>query len=243
MLLASAPTVAAPTVIYEASVPMVAIDAALGAGLFDLFDFTASRFVIRIEAQLAPLSSFPAFDSIAPFEAGDGVNGFGPGFLPGQFEAEVITRGVSTSSGTPVSKTRGSLSEDLSTDSSGVAVVEDLFNGAAPTDAPALLRAARFGFFVAIDPLTVEDFEVNFLHASNEVLAASPFLGAAPFLRLERLNRGLTFETSDFDLRLVEFRPDGVVPGQAVPEPASLALVGAALGLMAGVTRRQRQAG
>ncbi len=247
------PALAAPVVNYEVSIPVSAVEAAFGAGVFDaaVLDhpdgntIKAERLLLRVASELSPVGAL-GFPAPATIQAGDGINGLNPPLPTGAFTVKALLQGVSN--GLPAVREVGDLGENLSTDADAFLIVKDIFNGVAPGDAPALLGVQNFLFFLSVgtvgeDPL---EFELDFLQASDEVLAGNPFLGGASFLRLDFRNQGTRFTTSDFDIRLTGFSPDGEAPGvpgqggNTVPEPASLGLAITALALTAHTCRRRR---
>jgi PEP-CTERM motif len=233
------PALSAPVVSYEVRIPMSAIEAALGAGVFDGINPGAPSRpeVLRLEIR-ADLGPIPAgFGLDGAFNVGDGFNLFSPPSAQPTPAFRVVARAGERPFGT-FSNTLGDLADNESTDSFSVLGVEDVFNGVLPGNRPSLMAISNFGFRETNIQGQFEDFEINFLQATDEVLGALPNLGASSFFRLEALSRGLTFTTSDFEMRLVDFVPDGGPgPGNNVPEPGSLALVAAALALM---TRARR---
>jgi PEP-CTERM motif len=234
------PALSAPVVSYEVRIPMSAIEAALGAGVFDGVrpNNPVPAEVLRLEIR-ADLGPVPAgFGLEAAFNAGDGFNLFSPPSARPTPAFRVVLREGEGAFGANEPNSLGDLADNESTDSFSVLGVEDVFNGVLPGNRPSLLAISNFVFRVDNIQGGFDDFEINFLQATDEVLGALPIFGASSFFRLEALSRGLTFTTSDFEMRLVDFVPDGGPgPGNNVPEPGSLALVAAALALM---TRARR---
>jgi PEP-CTERM motif len=232
------PALAAPVVFYEVSIPTSAIEASLGAGLFDGKGSVdkANALVLHVEAELAPVQPGPPLNGL--FQADDGFALFRFD-LPrlDSLKVSASVRGVGATSAA-ASVDVGRLSDNLSTDTNSLLVVEDIFDSVRPGNRPSLFRVNRFEFELSILG-ELEQFEITLLQATDELLNTVPELGGSKLFQLLRKNESTFFRTSDFDMRLTDFDPDGapVQGGGNVPEPTSLALVAAALAVMARARR------
>jgi hypothetical protein len=232
------PALSAPVVAYEVVIPVSAIEESLGTGLFDGKGSVAkaNEFVLRVEAQLGPIPTVSPLSGL--LQSQDGFAAFDFDFpRAATLEVTASLRGASASF-LPATEDLGKLSDNLSTDSASVMVVEDIFDGVRPSNSPSFFKVNRFEFELSILG-ELEQFELTFLEATDEFLSALPEQGGVNFFRLIRKNDVSIFRTSDLDMRLTAFEANDVPGpgGGTVPEPTSLALAVTALALMSRVRR------